>query len=62
MQILVGFGFNSDEHLRDNYCFENDYDTKTKLSIIFSKLHWCPSGSHSSDDPQENKSEAQPLS
>ena len=28
MQILVGFGFNSDEHL------ENDYDSIMKLSII----------------------------
>ena len=27
---------------RDNYCLENDYDSKTKLSIIFSMLHWCP--------------------
>ena len=24
---------------RDNYCLENDYDSKTKLSIIFSMLH-----------------------
>ena len=24
---------------RDNYCLENDYDSKTKLSIIFSTLH-----------------------
>ena len=24
---------------RDNYCLENDYDSKTKLSIIFSILH-----------------------
>ena len=23
---------------RDNYCLENDYDRKTKLSIIFSTL------------------------
>ena len=23
---------------RDNYCLENDYDSKTKLSIIFSTL------------------------
>ena len=38
---------------RDNYCLENDYDSKTKLSIIFSTLHWCPIGSYSSDDPQE---------
>ena len=38
---------------RDNYCLENDYDSKTKLSIILSTLHWCPIGSYSSDDPQE---------
>ena len=25
---------------RDNYCLENDYDSKTKLSIIFSILHY----------------------
>ena len=25
---------------RDNYCLENDYDSKTKLSIIFSMLHY----------------------
>ena len=25
---------------RDNYCLENDYDSKTKLSIIFSTLHF----------------------
>ena len=24
---------------RDNYCLENDYDSKMKLSIIFSTLH-----------------------
>ena len=24
---------------RDNYCLENDYDSKTKLSIVFSTLH-----------------------
>ena len=24
---------------RDNYCLENDYDSKMKLSIIFSMLH-----------------------
>ena len=24
---------------RDNYCLENDYDSNTKLSIIFSTLH-----------------------
>ena len=25
---------------RDNYCLENDYDSKTKLGIIFSMLHF----------------------
>ena len=25
---------------RDNYCLENDYDSKTKLSIIFSTLQY----------------------
>ena len=33
VQILVGFGFNI---WRDHYCLENDYDNKTKLSIIYS--------------------------
>ena len=41
-QILVGFGFNSSEHLEGqlslDYYLENDYDSKTKLSIIFSNL------------------------
>ena len=38
VQILVGFGSNSNECLED--CLENDYDSKTKLSIIFSMLHF----------------------
>ena len=30
---------------RDNYCSENDYDSTTKLSIIFSILHEWRKGS-----------------
>ena len=38
---------------------------QTKLSSKYHflvRLHWHPIGSYSGDDPQEKKSEAQPLS